>query len=195
MMDRRRALMGANKSDGRLPSEYQEVEWIGVANSSTTPTAYLDAGNVIRPGDMVKAEIKPYSRVGSYDSPIGGSINAGTYWYVYFNMSLTQIVFYKTGKLSYTSSSATIGEWDELLFSMTGAEEIPLNILRSGLKRYAYNGKIKSLSIEDGNGSATHIYVPCYRKTDGVIGMYDLIGRSFLINAGTGDFTKGADVN
>ena len=43
--------------------------------------------------------------------------------------------------------------------------------------------------------------VPCYRKSDGVIGMYDLCGNvcpltgtAFFINAGTGSFTKGSDV-
>ncbi len=44
--------------------------------------------------------------------------------------------------------------------------------------------------------------VPCYRKSDGVIGMYDLCGNvcpltgtAFFINAGTSSFTKGSDVN
>ena len=34
----------------------------------------------------------------------------------------------------------------------------------------------------------------CYRKSDGVIGMYDVENDVFYTNDGTGDFTKGADV-
>ena len=37
--------------------------------------------------------------------------------------------------------------------------------------------------------------VPCYRKSDGEIGMYDIIGDKFYTNAGTGTFIKGQDTN
>lgn len=33
-------------------------------------------------------------------------------------------------------------------------------------------------------------FVPCYRKSDNVIWMYDLVGRQFYINAGSWSFTK-----
>ena len=36
--------------------------------------------------------------------------------------------------------------------------------------------------------------VPCYRKSDGEIGMYDLINGTFFANLGTGTFDKGNDV-
>lgn len=36
--------------------------------------------------------------------------------------------------------------------------------------------------------------IPCYRKSDGVIGMYDLVSRSFYTNAWTWTFTKWSDV-
>lgn len=36
--------------------------------------------------------------------------------------------------------------------------------------------------------------VPCYRKSDNVVGMYDLVNGVFYTNAGTGEFIKGADV-
>lgn len=38
-------------------------------------------------------------------------------------------------------------------------------------------------------------YVPCYRKADSVIWLYDLVNNVFYTNAGTGTFTKWADVN
>lgn len=38
-------------------------------------------------------------------------------------------------------------------------------------------------------------YIPCYRKSDGVIGLYEKFTGTFLENQGTGAFTKGADVD
>lgn len=37
-------------------------------------------------------------------------------------------------------------------------------------------------------------YIPCYRKADGVIGLYERYSGTFLENSGTGAFTKGPDV-
>ena len=37
-------------------------------------------------------------------------------------------------------------------------------------------------------------FIPCYRKADNVVGMYDLVNRVFYTNAGTGEFIKGPDV-
>lgn len=36
--------------------------------------------------------------------------------------------------------------------------------------------------------------VPCYRKADNVVGMYDMVTGKFFTNAGTGTFAKGEDV-
>lgn len=36
--------------------------------------------------------------------------------------------------------------------------------------------------------------VPCYRKSDGEIGLYDLISKKFYTNIGTGVFSKGGNV-
>lgn len=37
-------------------------------------------------------------------------------------------------------------------------------------------------------------FIPCYRKSDNEIGMYDTIGKQFYTNQGTGTFTKGGDI-
>jgi hypothetical protein len=38
-------------------------------------------------------------------------------------------------------------------------------------------------------------YIPCYRKSDGVIGLYEKLTGTFWENVGTGAFTKGADID
>ena len=37
-------------------------------------------------------------------------------------------------------------------------------------------------------------FVPCYRKSDEAIGMYDVVTGTFFTNSGTGTFTKGPNV-
>ena len=54
--------------------------------------------------------------------------------------------------------------------------------------------RIKSSIITNGNSVIQNL-VPCYRKSDNVIGLYDTINDKFYTNQGTGTFGKGADVN
>ena len=51
-----------------------------------------------------------------------------------------------------------------------------------------YNIKIKEDGVDDVN------LIPCYRKSDTEIGMYDVINDIFYSNEGTGTFLKGGDV-
>ena len=44
------------------------------------------------------------------------------------------------------------------------------------------------------DGTPIRNFVPCYRKSDNVIGLYDTVEGVFYTNAGTGSFTKGVDV-
>ena len=51
-----------------------------------------------------------------------------------------------------------------------------------------------SARISQGN-DVVREYIPCYRKSDGVIGLYEKYTGRFLINEGSGTFTKGEDVD
>lgn len=44
------------------------------------------------------------------------------------------------------------------------------------------------------NGEVAFDGIPCYRKSDNVVGLYDLVSKTLLVNAGTGSFTAGPDV-
>lgn len=57
-----------------------------------------------------------------------------------------------------------------------------------------YYGKLYSFTMDGVDGTPIRNFVPCYRKSDGVIGLYDTVGGVFYTNKGTGSFTKGADV-
>lgn len=55
--------------------------------------------------------------------------------------------------------------------------------------------KIYYCKIYNNSWTLVRDFVPCYRKSDSVIGMYDLVNSVFYTNAGTWTFTKWADVN
>ena len=72
-----------------------------------------------------------------------------------------------------------------------GAESANLKLF------FGYNqntaGKICYYIHEKADGRKIALFA-CYRKADGVIGMYDVENDVFYTNDGTGDFTKGQDI-
>ena len=72
-----------------------------------------------------------------------------------------------------------------------GAETYPLRLF------YGYNantkGKIAYFVHEKADNRKIALFA-CYRKSDGVIGMYDVENDVFYTNDGTGDFAKGQDI-
>lgn len=55
------------------------------------------------------------------------------------------------------------------------------------------SAKFKELKIYD-DIELVRNYIPCYRKSDNVVGMYDLVEDKFHTNSGTGDFVAGPEV-
>lgn len=66
----------------------------------------------------------------------------------------------------------------------------------NGTVRYGGIRRISKFKYYDKNDNLICDLVPCYRKSDNVRGMYDLVRKIFLTNVGTGaDFTKGSNVS
>lgn len=173
-----------------LPSEYQKVEWVGVENATATPTAYIDVGtDVIKADDTLHAELKPFSIVGPYDSPLGGTGSGISGWELYYTDNGSTL---KTDGIAIKSLNFSIGTWDSVAIEF--AKDTMLRILAYRNNQYAFNGKIKYVSVQNTNGEITHNYIPCYRKSDGAIGVYDVVGGTFFTNSGTGNLVKGSDV-
>ena len=55
-----------------------------------------------------------------------------------------------------------------------------------GMRYYYLQMRLDGVLVRD--------YIPCYRKSDGEIGMYDFVSNRFFTNAGSGTFEKGNDV-
>lgn len=54
--------------------------------------------------------------------------------------------------------------------------------------------KVGTFKYYDKNNTLVCSLIPCYRKSDNVVGMYDVVRGIFLTNAGTGSFTAGPRV-
>lgn len=56
------------------------------------------------------------------------------------------------------------------------------------------NGKIYSYKVWDENNILQQWFVPCYKKSDNMVGMFDIIEKKFYNNNGTGNFIKGGNI-
>lgn len=192
----------------RLPIDYTRVDYI-----QNTSGAYIDTGYAPDSTNGFKIEVKytptianerycvlsNYSRAGHTSLEIYSSNKSR----VYINngqvdnrnntiLSTTDInnvvVEYSNGALRHIvngtetdiSSTLTLGDASLYMFldrsKRVSTFTEPLRIYECKL----YNG-----------GTLVRYFVPCYRNSDGVIGMYDLKNNVFYPNEGTGSFSYG----
>ena len=216
LMAIRRRLMAARASGGLLPAEYQRVEWIasdGTAyvKSGYTPTLNLDKitwrysltasytgdkmffGFASDGGSNIRVYGELYNMHSWYAALLGayvGStlIDRGTGLNTIYDVEMTTTSLTVDG---YTASASNA-------YSGGNSHEIFILAYRnpSGNPAYRNNSatRLYSLTFYEGSNVAAN-FVPCYRKSDGEIGMYDTVSKSFHGNAdGSGSFTKGNDI-
>lgn len=193
--------------DKLLPKEYQEVEYVTFhgTNSGTSSTEYIDTGIVpsATKGFFLDADVTGASGCTGWGS---GANNAATI----FRGSSTGLriqadnvsaakTYSVTGRHVWTIDyyNQKMG-YDNTLDSISPAQYGVLNFYlgawyEGGTTFYGMGGNVYSFKIYD-SGNLSVNYVPCYRKSDGVIGFYDTVNNVFKINNGGGTFTKGPDV-
>lgn len=191
-------------STRKLPSEYQEVEYVKV--SSAGP--YIDTG--------VKSSSTAYFEItAKYDDTPGN--NHG----IFGTMHGGQYVINSWDGTSYLcagSDNGNLSSAEQLQKHDYKADDTGIYIdeTRKGnvnwssaqnsknyhLFAFIYqddtiyktaNARIYSCKIWTG-GFLVRNLIPCYRKADNVIGFYDINNDEFLTNDGTGSFEKGANV-
>ena len=208
LMRRRVMLRNESGGGGGLPSEYQQVEYIGISASG----AYIATNYVPVQGD----EIRFRCRITGNASAVLFSSGTGNYQtIVVFDRSngrahlkmfqtggASSIAYWYTGVVDFTlknpTSTLNAGGSDVTVSTpFQGAldgNQTNLWIFRRRNGGDGVASRLYSFSITN-NGAEKLTLIPCYRKSDGEIGMYDFVSRTFYNNAGTGTFVKGADVN
>lgn len=187
-----------------FPTTHQEVEYI-----QSTGTQYIDTG--VKASSQLKIEI---TGITTTYAEAGVLYSGGDNWGdKYIQGEYDSASYFTFGTQNYHfSPSFTIGN----PFTITQDKNLVYTgtILRKTFNQetfesnysiylFAYNRggsvgeygyyKLKSCKIYD-NDVLVRDFIPCYRKSDGVIGLYDIIGETFYINAGTGTFLKGNNV-
>lgn len=194
-------------SQAILPSAYKQVEYI-----AATGGQYINTGYSIKTNTRIVIDVEcsntgtwlygTRTSGGSTDTfglythgasefwaQVGGNgtNNGGTFAGTVANRNTidingTTIKLNGTSMKTYTNT-LTAGSKPLFIFGMNNGGSIDGRNL---------NGKIYSFKIYE-NIYLVRDYVPCYRNSDNVIGLYDLVNNQFYTNAGTGTFTKGAD--
>lgn len=195
---------------GGLPSVYQAVEWIGARGTQYLKTKVSASSNV----DLYVEFMPVTGNTG--DNVLFGSANgtSAMYWCdIYSNTVYWRYATTVSGNLvilSWNAWHTTNTIKNVIYIDGTIKLTVPNNpfavpepydkfwifaLNRSGTPLICKGINIRKFTLTD-NTTNKELFngIPCYRKSDGVIGMYDLVSEQFLTNQGTGTFTKGADI-
>ena len=189
--------------NNNLPEEYQEVEYIGA-----TGTQYIKTDITCNYNDTVKMESSGNFNLGNTDAWNG--VNA----YLQHKFTSSTVNDGQNTALTISNDDTITASYD----GNTHIETVTIESTGKSISRTwadsSYGGNVMFLNL--GNGSSAYsstsvkanlkrgkVYVddilrmdlvPCYRKSDKVAGMYDILGNKFYTNSGTGKFTVGSDV-
>ena len=205
------------KATGRIPSAYQEVEYIGNVISSSSAGSYINLGIAFDTACTFYINFVPSTSSAAYI--FGAAENSGKLRCMITDQTANTLLYGSSGSAynsvgtaKYNAEKSLKCEMKKGLIKITdllkgdsaqgtsqGEYTMTSNLFLfaqnyNGAARMANNTKLKSFSYYDKNNTLICDLVPCYRKADGVIGMYDIVRKIFLTNAGTGSFTKGANV-
>lgn len=194
-----------NNVTPRLPSEYQEVEYI-----ESTGSQYIDT-NVL---SNIIGRFYLNAQFTEISDEINGSISSG----VALDIGIISNKFFlRNGAPNDVTASADINRHefevdtinfkcyiDETVVSTASGSKPNFNLYlfarnneSLGVVTTAYfcKQKLYSCKIYNLNNTLIRDFVPCYRKVDNVVGLYDLVNDVFYINTGTGTFLMGVEVN
>ena len=199
----------------RLPKEYQEVEYIHIPNG-----AYIDTG--FTPADdttfYIKMQVYSGYPFGTGNQPRLSAVAGGgssVAMQVYNVQNSQNGIFNFTPDFNITERVIEVETYSSADYCQTWVDgqtdgEMPSDAgwywsmsfthsmfvgawwygstqTRYGITDiYAVQAKIGSTQYLD--------LVPCYRKADNAVGMYNLVNGQFLTNAGTGTMTVGPNV-
>jgi len=204
LMAIRRSLMMQQMS--RLPTEYQEVEYI-----LATGNQYLLTDYIPKRYDSFKIDFAPTASSASYRSLI--SAGTGNYQLIILltgNVTATSVNYLKyfsTGDAATFLSPMVIDQRYTMELKDDGTlyldgqrlgnspyggqldgNNVTLSIFRRRNYTSQYFGKLYFVEITN-NGIKQMELIPCVRKSDSKPGMYDTVTKTFYTNAGTGEFS------
>lgn len=198
---RRRLMINKITPSGRLPDTYQEVEYI----ECTGDGAYINTD--VRTTTYVTAHIDTMyvSTASGTKLLFFGGTGAGN-WVGQYNRK------YAAGSTAASISSVSASERKNLIVILDDRGSFLTvdneTVSREGTHTssgyynlfsgttYTPNARVYECIIyQNSDNTKIRHFIPCYRKVDNEIGLYDLVSNDFFPNASTsGVFLKGSDV-
>ena len=185
-----------------LPAEYQEVEYIkssgtqyinlGISGSLSI-IAYLDMQFTVTASSskIVIASSTGAGRWFGMDS--SGNYGAGSGASSNINGLLRKeiMVNFTSSDISFTidgiNYSKTTTSSPSTTYTMFAGK-------RSGSSMSFYaSAKLYKATIQQNSETIMEL-IPCYRKADDVVGLYNIVNNTFLANSGSGVFVAGPDI-
>lgn len=207
-----------NTASAILPAEYQQVLYIESTGTQYILTDFKHGANT-----AMEAILK-YSSQPSADEYNGIRYDANTDYYAFYGYNnstgnfevnvrlsdsfVTRHIPFDTNihKFVYDVRNKKYGIDNDI---STTTKTINVNTNNNytkqvlfAMRRYNNSASIQNYCSEKlynfkwySSGAMTANLYPCYRKADGVIGLYDNLGNRFYTNDGTGTFLKGPKYN
>lgn len=194
-----------------LPDTYQRVEYI-----KTTGTQYIDTGLTINQVDEMNTNIiidsipEEISFLGTrsnsnYNNFLKYNENG---FYLQYNTSSSlstitpevnkeyeiRTVLKEDSQKMYINNDLSIQTINATPYSDSNTMYLFSTNNTSGGAQTFFYGKTKNVQLYKDRELVLNL-VPCYRKSDSVVGMYDTVNGAFYTNQGTGSFIKGPDTN
>lgn len=211
--------MLATANGGGLPNGYQEVDFIKgnkapYIDTNYIPNLYTDFEIIF--SNFIESDSgypSPYGALGGSNAGIGAFIQrGGPRVYTQFGNKvdfLYETSIWRNGTVVTTNQNKN-GFWEngskkvnyaDTTFGTPSGSIYLFAINRGGSVERIVGLQIYSVKIRE-NDVLIRDFIPCYRKSDNKPGLYDLCGSicpltnsPFYINAGSGEFTVGSDVN
>jgi len=196
---------GNTKREPTLPDIYQEVEYI----ESSEKGPYIDTGYIPNQNTRVVCKFQSLLTTANYIFGVRTTSTTNV-CYISAGASAWNLRFGATGSYSISGASDTNVHtidmskraiiWDGT--TQTDPEDTEFTAMGNMYIMSAnLNGspggaaaKIYYCRIYE-NGEIIRNYIPCYRKIDNVVGLYDTVENKFYENATDGEFTKGPDID
>ena len=187
-----------------LPSDYQEVAYLRSSGTQAIDTGYIQNENTEFVIDLNYTFAQwdwPMGVVSGdnyFGIQLGYQTNAFSFFFGRSNNKYGSTVTggvrhkmeYKNG--AFYIDNAKMGDYAMVQASTKHSvflfAESTDGAIYGGTDMYLYRFTVSE------KGKVLHDFVPCYRKSDSVAGMYDIVGRKFHTNIGTGTFVVGGDV-
>lgn len=195
-----------NENQPILPSAYQEVDYI-----ESSGTQYIDTGMKLTEKSGVELKISDLtfgsrkifgSRTSATSNNFSIISTSSSIVCDFYNYSVNRLtvntpitdpitISMNNQKLSLNTNEQVVSSYNSFTtpgnaYIFNGAGSFPAGYTNASMRLYYCR-------LYD-NGVLKKNLIPCYRKSDNVVGLYDIVNDEFIQNTGTGVFTYGSEI-